>query len=174
LQGENASKLIEAYGEFLKDESEQKLNNSLENMDDLKKKIKLLYVDLTIKDNIYKILKEKKIETTGNTLYDTIITINNNFSLNKEKLLKKIKEGDLDLINDLSDITNITSKLNSISNAIKTEINKLSEDNSKKANKIEELEKSLKKLQENKSICMQKENIKKKLQHFQKKPIMIY
>ena len=160
LQGENASKLIEAYGEFLKDESEQKLNNSLENMDDLKKKIKLLYVDLTIKDNIYKILKEKKIETTGNTLYDTIITINNNFSLNKEKLLKKIKEGDLDLINDLSDITNITSKLNSISNAIKTEINKLSEDNSKKANKIEELEKSLKKLQENKSICMQKENIK--------------
>ncbi|MDA3860022.1 MAG: AAA family ATPase, partial [Melioribacteraceae bacterium] len=57
-------------------------------------------------------------------------------------------------------ITNITAKLNSISNAIETEIDKLSDDNTKKASKIEELEKSLKLLQENESIGKQKENIK--------------
>lgn len=161
LQDENATKLISAYGKFLKDESEQKLNNSLEQIKVLKTKIEALSTDLEIKDNIKDALKEHTFETTEKTLFEVINVAITDFSLKKEEILNKINGSDVNIKVELLDITNITEKLNLISETIQIEIDKFSEENSKKATEIEKLEKLLKQLQENESISKQKEPIKK-------------
>jgi len=161
LQDENATKLISAYGEFLKDESEKKLNNSLKQIKDLINDIEALSTDLEIKDNIKGILKEYIFETTKKPLLEVVNITIADFSSKKKEILKKLKDSGVDSIVELPDITNITKKLNSISETIQTEIDELSEEKSKKETKIEKLEKSLKQLQENESIHKQKENIEK-------------
>ncbi len=161
LQGENATKLISAYGKFLKDESERKLNNSLEQISDLTKKIKELSTDLAIKENIKDILKKHTFETTEKILLDFVNIAIADFSLKKDKILKKLRESDIGTKVKLPDITNITEKLNLISKDIQVRIDKLSVKNSEKATKIKELEKSIKQLQQNESISKQKEPIEK-------------
>jgi len=161
LQDENATKLISAYGEFLKDESEKKLNNSLKQIKDLKSKVEALSTNFEIKDNIKDTLKEHTFETTEKTLFEAINVAITDFSLKKEEILKKIKDSGVDSKVELLDITNITVKLNLISETVQTEIDKFSKENSKKATQIEKLEKVLKQLQENKSISKQKEPIEK-------------
>lgn len=161
LQDECATKLIKEYGNFLKDESELKLNNSSSQLAGLKKKVEALHSKWIVDDNIKDILKKNKLEESKNTFYEDIITTNDKLSSEKEKLLRKLKEKDLDLENNLFDIVNIVAKLNSISNTIKSEIYQLSEDSEKKSSRILELEKSLQQLQENESINKQKENIEK-------------
>lgn len=161
LQDENVTKLISAYGNFLKDESEKKLNNSLEKITNLTNKIETLSTELVIKENIKDILKEHTFETTEKTLLEVINTAVANFSLKKEETLKKIKESNISLKIESQNISNITEKLNSISETIQTAIDKLSAENSTKAIEIDKLEKSLKQLQENESISKQKENINK-------------
>ena len=161
LQEENATKLIKAYGEYLKDESEQKLNSTLEQIKALTTKIEALSIGLEIKENIKDILKEHISEATEKTLFEVVNTVIADFSLKKKEILKKLKESDVDLEVELLDITSITIKLNSISEFIQIEIDRLSEEDSKKSTEIEKLEKSLKQLQENESISKQKENIEK-------------
>ncbi len=161
LQDENATKLIKSYGEFLKDASEQKLNNSLKEIKSLKKRIKELSVELKIKDNIQKILQENKFEESDSTLHEIIIDANTKFSVEKEQLLNKLKVEDLVVKINLFDTINITKKLNFISEGIKNEVDKLSEERTKKADKIEKVEKLLKQFQENESISKQKENVEK-------------
>jgi len=172
LQDENAIKLIHAYGEFLKDESEQKLNDSLKQINDLKKNIEGISMDLTIKPNVRAILKKFNNETTEKiiseesndegsqkTLFEIISTINKDLLLEKEKLLKKLNNKELNSKYSLPDIVDISEKLNLISMAIETEIKKLSGDNIEKVKRIAELERVLKLLQENKSISEQSERI---------------
>jgi len=160
LQDENATKLIQAYGEFLKDESEQKLNTSIKQIEDLKKSVERISIDLAIKPNIKTLLEESKDETQK-TLFEIIDTIHQTLLLEQEKLLKKLDKKELDSKHNLPDIIEISKKLKSLSDTIQEEITKLSEDDAKKIQKIEELEKVLKQLQENKSICNQREIIKK-------------
>jgi energy-coupling factor transporter ATP-binding protein EcfA2 len=161
LQDENATKLISAYGEFLKDESEKKLNNSLKQIKDLTNKVEALSTDLEIKENIKDIFKEYTFTTIEKTLLEVVDTTITDFSLKKEEILKKIKEPDVDLKVELLDIANITERLNSISESIQAEINTFSEEDSQKTTKIENLSKSVKQLQENESISHQKEDIEK-------------
>jgi energy-coupling factor transporter ATP-binding protein EcfA2 len=161
LQDENATKLIKAYGEFLKDDSEQKLNNSLEEIETLTTNIKELPAALEIKENIKDILKEHTFETTEKTLLEAINTAIGDFSLKQEGILKLLKELGINSEIRLPDIASIVAQLKSISESIQEEIGILSEDNSKKETRIKELENSFKQLQENESISNQKENIKK-------------
>lgn len=161
LQDENATKLISAYGKFLKDESEKKLNSSMEQIRNLTNDLEALSTDLKIKENIKDILKARTFEATKKTLLEVVDTTIANFSLKKEEILKKIKESNISLKVELQDISNITEKLNLISESIQTAVDKLSEENSKKATEIEKLEKIFKQLQENESISKQKENIEK-------------
>jgi recombinational DNA repair ATPase RecF len=161
IQDENATKLIGAYGAFLKDESEKKLNDSIEQIDNLKKKVEAISVELNIKDNIKDILEENKLDTKNKDLYAIIIKINNQLSLKKDKLLEKIKNKDVKLKIDIINITNITSTLNSIAKTIQTEINKLSEEEDNKKINIEKLIILIDQLQENESIAKQKKDIKK-------------
>lgn len=158
---ENATKLIHAYGEFLKDESEQKLNASIKQINDLKKSIEGISIELHIKPNIQIILEEFKIETTQKTLFETIESINKILLSEKEKLLTKLNNKELEGTHSLPNMENILEKLKVIYDAIQAEITKLSEDNTEKVKKIETLEKSLKQFHENKSISSQKDNIKK-------------
>lgn len=158
LQDENATKLISAYGNFLKDKSEKELNNSLDRIKDLTNNISTLSTKLSIKENIKDILKKHTFEPT---LLEVINTTVENFSLKKEEILKKIKELNISLEIEFQNISNITVSLNSISKAIQTEIDTLNAENIIKATEIDKLKQSLEQLQENESISKQKENIKK-------------
>ncbi|WP_272023064.1 AAA family ATPase [Olleya namhaensis] len=161
LRDENATGLIRAYGNYLKDESEQKLNNSIKSINQLKKNIETFSTSLIIKKNIEDILEKNKLEGNNESFYSLIIKTNTQFTVEREKLIEQIKIGNFKPENDLPTIKIITNKLNSISLSIKNEIYTLSDDNTKKVSRIEKLETSLKQLQENESISKQKENIKK-------------
>ena len=161
LRDENATRLIHAYGEFLKDESEQKLNDSIKKINTLKKEVNGISIDLTLEPNIKKILDESKDKTTQKTLFEMINSIYKILSDEKEKLLEKINKEDLKTKHSLPDIKSVLSKLKDISDEIQNEITNLSKEDTKKAEVIEKLEKLLKQLQENESIHKQKENIKK-------------
>ncbi len=150
LQDENATKLIKAYGEFLKDDSEQKLNNSLEEIKTLTTNIKGLSTGLEIIQNIKDILKERTFETTEKTLLEAINTVIGDFSLKQEGILKLLKELGINSEIRLPDIASIVAQLKSRSEYIQEEIGRL-----------KELENSFKQLQENESISNQKENIEK-------------
>jgi energy-coupling factor transporter ATP-binding protein EcfA2 len=104
LQDENATKLIKSYAEFLKDASEQKLNNSLEEIENLKNKVEALSVELTIKEGIQKILQGNRLKENEVTFHETIVKANANFSVEKEELLNKVKEEDQTLKNNLFDM----------------------------------------------------------------------
>ena len=159
LQDENAIKLLQAYGEFLKDESEQKSNDSLKKIKTLKKAVNELSINLTIEPNIKKILEEHKDETTQKTLFEIIDSICKTLSAEKEKLLEKLNNEDLESKHNLPNIEIILSKLKNISDAIEAKIAKLSKEDSEKAEVIKKIENTLKQLQENESICNQKEDI---------------
>ncbi|NQY54592.1 MAG: hypothetical protein HRT42_13585, partial [Campylobacteraceae bacterium] len=143
LVDENANKLIGAYGKFLKDESEKKLNNSIEQIENLKKKIEKVSVELKIKENIQVILKENIHDRKSKDLHEIIIDINNQFSLEKDNLLEKIKHEDLKIKFDVVNIVDIATRLTSISKTIQIKIDKLSEENTEKATDIEKLEKTI-------------------------------
>lgn len=160
LQDEKASKLIKAYGKFLKDESENKLNNSLEQIKNIVTEVEAFSTNLEIKNNIKNILEEHTLEEIEKNLLEDIDTIIKDFSSKKADILKKLKESDVDIKVKLPDITSITKNLNTISESIQKEIDSLSVENSKKVTKIENLEKLLKQLQENESISKQKSKIK--------------
>lgn len=159
LQDENATKLLQSYGEFLKDGSEQKLNDSLKKIKTLKKAVNELSINLTIEPNIKKILEEHKDETTQKTLFEIIDSIHKILSAEKEKLLEKLNNEDLESKHNLPNIEIILSKLKNISDAIEAKIAKLSKEDSEKAEVIKKIENTLKQLQENESICNQKEDI---------------
>ncbi len=161
LQDENATRLIHAYGEFLKDESEQKLNDSIGKISTLKKGVNGISIDLTFEPNIKKILEESQDETTQKTLFEMIDSIRKTLSDEKEKLLEKLINENLETKHSLPDIKSVLSNLKNISDEIKAAITKLSEEDTEKAEAIEKLEKLLKQLQENESISKQKENITK-------------
>ena len=161
LRDENATGLIRAYGDFLKDESEQKVNNSIKSINQIKKNVEALSIELKIKKNIQEILEKNKIEGDNKMFYSAIVNTNAQFTLEKEVLIKQIESENFKPENDLFILEVITNKLNSISASIKDEIDTLSDDNTKKATKIGKLDISLKKLQENESISKQKENIEK-------------
>lgn len=161
LRDENATGLIRAYGDFLKDESEQKLNVCIKSINQIKKNIEALSTDLIIKKNIQEILEKNKLEGGNEMFYSTIVNANTEFTLEREKLIKQIESESFKPENELITLEDITNKLNFISVSIKNEIDTLLEDKTKKVAKIEELEISLKQLQENESISKQKDKIKK-------------
>lgn len=173
LQDENATNLIIAYGDFLKDVSEKNLNNSTQKIDTLKNNINALSIQLTIKDNIQEILKKHKLKLSENTLLETINSINTQFLSCREDLSKKLKDEDLDSKMGVVDIVAIVKKLLLLSEVIQVEIDKLSGEDAEKITKIEQLEKLLKQLQENESISKQKINIKQwfKIDEIEKKLI---
>ncbi|PCK09281.1 MAG: hypothetical protein COA42_04550, partial [Alteromonadaceae bacterium] len=144
MEDENSIKLIKAYGRFLKDESEMKLNNSLKEVKCLKNKVEGMSVELKVKDNIQKIFRGNQFEEGGATFYEIIIDANAKFSVEKEELLNKLNVEGLVVEVDLFDIKNISKKLNFISEGIKKEVDRLSEEEEKKSDEIKRVEKSLK------------------------------
>lgn len=160
LKDENTINLVKAYGSFLRGESEQNLNKSIKSLDSLIKQIDEIPTKIEIKENIKPILKELKIGDINESLFDIISNTNNDFNLNKKQLLEKLnsKYSDMEIV--ISDVDDLVKKLILITNNIQTEIDILSEENSKKPEKIDTLEKLLNKLLQNESISKQKEEIK--------------
>ena len=164
LQGENV-RIIEAYGNFLKDESEQKLNISISEIENLIKSVELLTTEIPIKQSVRNILEGIKVDGgKGKTLYRVIIEIIEKFSFMKANLIKQLKENEINVKTELINITNIVDEIGRLSENIKTEIGRLSGDESKKIKKIEKIKRSLSPLLENESISKQQETIRKWLE----------
>ena len=152
LKNEISINLIKEYGSFLNDESEQKLNNSIEHIDSLIKQIDRISIEMEIKENIEAILKEEKIEDTNESIFQIVTNIKNDFTSRKKLLLEKIKKRDIETKIVLSNVDNILEKLILMTDNIQAEIDNLSEEHSKKNERIEKLQKIQNQLLENKSI----------------------
>ncbi len=162
LKDDNSIQIVKSYGNFLKDESEQKLNKSIQDIDSLKQKLDRISTELNIKENIEIILNAIKIENSDKTILQSIISINTNIENNRKELLTILKDRKTnDVKFELSDKKVLLDKLSETISNIKKEVLKLSDDDTEKKKNIDTLEKEIKVLSENESINKQKENIKK-------------
>ncbi len=162
LADNNSIKLVQSYGNFLKDESEQKLNEAIQNLESLKQELKGISIELKIKENIEVILQETKIENSDGSLNQLINNIIFNLEKGKEELITIIgSKSPKDIEIELQNKDIINSKLSTIIESLQTEIIKLENDNKDKNTQIDKLEKEIKIYLENKSISQQKVNITK-------------
>ncbi len=162
LTDDNSIQLVKSYGSFLKDESEQKLNKSNQDIDSLKQELDEISTELEIKENIATILKITEIENFDKTLFQLIININTNIENNRKKLLTILKNREINNVKlERSDTKILFDKLSKIIANIKKEVLKLSNNDTEKQKNIDMLEKEIKVLLENESIKKQQEIIKK-------------
>lgn len=161
LKDDNSINLVKAYGKFLKDESEQKLTNSKNKIDSLIQQVDRFSTELILKENTVRILKEYRIGNSTDSLFQGITNKTNEFTSVRNKLVELLNEKNADVKIELSDISGIINQLSPIVENIKIEIDILSQDNSKKKEKIIDAETKLKNLLENESIYKQKDEIKK-------------
>ncbi|RAI84724.1 AAA family ATPase [Algoriphagus yeomjeoni] len=162
LADDNSINLVQSYGNFLKDESEQKLNGAIQNLESLKQRLNGISVKLEIKENIETILKETKITDSDETLNQLINNIISNLEKGKEKLITAIdSKRSNDVKIELQNKDVIKSNLSAIIENLQAEIIKFENDNKDKNTQIEKLEKEIKGLLENESISQQKENLEK-------------
>ena len=162
LADDNSINLVQSYGNFLKDESEQKLNGAIQNLESLKQELNGISVKLEIKENIETILKETKITDSDESLNQLINNIISNLEKGKEELLTAIdskSSKDLEIELQNKDIINL--KLSAIIESLQAEIIKFENDIKDKNTQIDKLEKEIKGFLENESISQQKENFEK-------------
>lgn len=162
LAEDNSINLVQSYGNFLKDESEQKLNGAIQNLESLKQELNGISVKLKIKENIEAILKETKIADSDETLNKLIDNIISNLEKGKEELISAIdSKSSKDLEIEFKDKDIVNLKLSAIIESLQAEIVKFENDNKDKNTQIEKLEKEIKGFLENESISQQKENFEK-------------
>lgn len=161
LIDDNSINLVQSYGDFLKDESERKLNKTTHDLELLRKELNEILIKLKIKENIELILKDTKIENLDRNLSQIIDNIIVELEKSKEELIRGIDSKNYrDIKITLHNKDIIELKLSKIITNIEAEITKLEDDNIGKNIQIGKLEKDLKYLLENKSISQQKENFK--------------
>ncbi len=154
--------LVKAYGNFLRDESESKLNTTIQNIETLKNKLERLSIQYTIKENIKEILTSTEVESSNQTLSQLIADTNTSFGDIKNKLLKMLKDKTANADTPkVYDTKVLSGKLSSIISKMKEEVDQLSADDKKKKESVEKLENEIKTLLENDSISKQKNSIKK-------------
>ncbi len=159
LADDNSIKLVQSYGNFLKDESEQKLNDVIQKLELLKQEIIGVSIDLNIKENIEVILKEAKIEDSDNTLIQLINNIISNLLKGKDELISIIdSKSSEDITFEFENKDIIIVKLSEIIENIQTDIEKFENDDKDKNIQIDKLENEIKSLRENEAINKQKEN----------------
>lgn len=161
LIDDNSINLVQSYVDFLKDESERKLNKTTHDLELLRKELNEILIKLKIKENIELILKDTKIENLDRNLSQIIDNIIVDLEKSKEELIRGIDSKNYrDIKITLHNKDIIELKLSKIITNIEAEITKLEDDNIGKNIQIGKLEKDLKYLLENKSISQQKENFK--------------
>lgn len=161
LIDDNSINLVQSYVDFLKDESERKLNKTTHDLELLRKELNEILIKLKIKENIELILKDTKIENLDRNLSQIIDNIIVDLEKSKEELIRGIDSKNYrDIKITLHNKDIIELKLSKIITNIEAEITKLEDDNIGKNIQIDKLEKDLKYLLENKSISQQKENFK--------------
>lgn len=161
LIDDNSINLVQSYVDFLKDESERKLNKTTHDLELLRKELNEILIKLKIKENIELILKDTKIENLDRNLSQIIDNIIVELEKSKEELIRGIDSKNYrDIKITLYNKDIIELKLSKIITNIEAEITKLVDDNIGKNIQIGKLEKVLKYLLENKSISQQKEKFK--------------
>ncbi len=157
LADDNSIKLVQSYGNFLKDESEQNLDKAIQNLKSLKQELKGVSIELKIKENIKAILKKAKIENSDKTLNELINNIISNLEKGKKELITIIdnkSSKDIEIELQTKDIIN--SKLSKIIKNLQVEIIQFEDESKNKNKQIDKLEKEIKNYLENESISQQK------------------
>lgn len=157
LKTDNSVKIIQSFGLYLKDNSEQELTQSAEALKSKLKAVEAFPLDFEVDDSTVKVLKKKIID--GTTLYDSLKAVFENFRIAKAQLVASIENEDEKTSVSIQDISLLGASFQAIQNEITSKIEGLSKEDSEKAKKIEALEQELKVLLENKSINLQKNAI---------------
>jgi len=159
FQDENSLRLIKAYAEFLKDDSEQKLNKVLSEIENKLEEIKKLSTEIKIDEDINKVLEEVIYDKEDKNLYNKIQDIIEDFKKTKKLFIIILQNKKIDTEINIPNIKSIIEKISQIIQSINSKIKELSSEDSEKQKNINVLEKEVKKLKENKSISEQKDNI---------------
>ncbi len=162
LQDDNSIQLVKSYSSFLKDESELKLNESIQAIDNFKQELNQVSTELNIKENIKLILNENKIEGSDKSLAQLIKIFISSIENNKLQLISIVNNKAPEEIKiELSKKNFINQRLSEIIERIQAEITEYTVSEENKREKIITLGKKINSLLENKSISNQKDKIEK-------------
>lgn len=151
--------LIQAYGEFLNDNSETELRQAKKNLDKLQRQLNLFVGGINISDNLHDDLKCFKIGK--NLVTDEIKKIETGFNTCKTEFLEMLSTKIVKRQKQLSNISIVDNCLNTRIANYDSEIEQFNEDATKKQSRVASLNEKIKILCENESISNQKDTIEK-------------
>lgn len=141
LAAKESLDIIKAYSLFLKDNSEQQLNETINKIISKKNEIEVLNSSLNISENISTFLKEQNLDKESETtLYKKIQDINNELKNVKILLNGQLENREIDNELKLVSIIDLILVLDKLITSIQTEIDKLKEKDSLKKDRIEKIE----------------------------------
>ena len=156
--GKEAVKLVQAYAQYLDDQSQQNFKDSVDKISALKEEVDDLVVDFTFSENLNKSLTEIHNEQKQDykTLIDQVLVaakgqkedieeaLNNKANITEKYILDLLKTGE---------------KLKGLSENNQKELNDLQQSDTQKAQKISEIETEINKLEDKQNISKWKTKI---------------
>ena len=156
LLDENAKSLLNAYGQFLNDESESELTKAKTILDNIHKEVEDLEIEFKV-DYLKQALQDEMSDSEFDELLNGIKLSLGNYSLERSSLISALKEGAFEKL-EIKPVSGSTiDSLNSLYTSINEQIQVMTGEEAKKAETIRELGKSIQFLKENESISVQKE-----------------
>lgn len=157
LKDDNSVRIIQSFGLFLKDNTQQELNKAVEALKDLLRTTEKLSLDFELDESIDKVLQAKAID--GVSLSNLFKSFLDNFKEFKSQIVSSIQNENIETVVLLQDISLFIGGMETIKNGLAAKIEELTKEDSEKNKKIEGLEQELKVLLENRSISLQKDVI---------------
>lgn len=159
LKENNAIKIIQSYGLFLKDNSQQELNKATADLDTVKTNLQQLFPEIVIPENVIEILSG--ISIGEESLKDKIVCLNKTFTQTIVKLQEKLTKKKYDQIIEIPEATLVVNELSRINLGIQSDIDIFSKEESEKQDRVTLLKRQRNDLLEKRSISCQKNEIDK-------------
>ena len=157
---EDAIKLVQAYVQYLDDQSQRNFKNAIDKISELEKESQNLTTDFTFSENLNKILANVHNEQKQNykTLIGQVIDEAKKQKSILEKAIKdKVKISEIFTL----DLLKADKKLEEILGEKQNKLNSLQQSDMQKARKISELEKEISKLKDKQNISKWKTKIER-------------
>lgn len=153
-----AIKLVQAYAQYLDDQSQQNFKNSVDKITALEEEVDGLVIDFTFSENLKKSLTEIHNEQKQDykTLVDQVLVVANKQREDIEKALKnKTVIGEKYIL----DLLKTDKKLKELSEKKQKELGDLQQSDTEKAQKISEIVTEINKLEDKQNISKWKKKI---------------
>jgi hypothetical protein len=162
LLGDDALKLVQAYSQYLNDQSQQNFKSAEDKITELKEKLQIVKTSFVFSENLSNTLidinKDKNKDTNIKDLVDQVLS-----NAEQQKITLKTALENIDTINPeyLLDLSSVEQEILDLSKQKQKELDDLQQSETDKKQIIDELEKDIHKLEDKQNVKKWKDKIDK-------------